>query len=62
MTVVEPFIDEAVAKVAAAFPRLVTIGPKLEAPGCDVFVGGGPHFSSDGMARVANVYAAHYLK
>src|SRR6185436_2596685 len=62
MTVVEPFIDEAVAKVAAAFPKLVTVGPRLEAPDCGVFTKGGPHFTPDGMARVANVYAAHYLK
>jgi hypothetical protein len=62
MTVVQPFIDEAVAKVAKAFPRLVTVGPKLEAPSCDVFTKGGPHFTSDGMTKVANVYAAHYLK
>jgi hypothetical protein len=61
-TVVQPFIDEAVAKVAAAFPKLVTVGPKFEAPSCDVFVKGGPHFTDDGMARVANVYASHYLK
>jgi hypothetical protein len=62
MTVVPPFVDEAVAKVAAAFPRLVTAGPKLEAPGCDVFAKGGPQFTPDGVARVANVYASHYLK
>ena len=62
MTVVQPFVDEAVAKVAASFPRLVTVGPKLEAPSCDVFTEGGPHFPPDGMARVANVYASHYLK
>jgi hypothetical protein len=62
MTVVQPFIDEALTKVAAAFPRLVTIGPKLEAPSCDVFIKGGPHFTPDGMARVGNVYSAHYLK
>jgi len=62
MTVVQPFVDEAVAKVAAAFPKLVTVGPKFEAPGCDVFTKGGPHFTPEGMSRVANVYAAHYLK
>jgi hypothetical protein len=62
LTVVDPVIDEAVAKVAAAFPRLVTVGPKFEAPDCQVFARGGPDFSPDGMARVANLYAAHYLK
>jgi hypothetical protein len=62
MTVVEPAVDEAVAKVAAAFPKLVTIAPKFEAPNCEVFTKGGPHFTPQGMATVANVYAAHYLK
>jgi hypothetical protein len=61
-TVVAPEIDESVAKVAKAFPKLVTIGPKFETPTCEVFIKGGPHFSPDGMARVANIYASHYLK
>ena len=62
MTVVQPILDEAQTKVQKAFPKLVTIGPKFEAPSCDVFTKGGPHFTADGMARVANVYASHYLK
>ncbi len=62
MTVVAPQVDEAVARVVKAFPRLVQAAPKFEAPSCDVFTKGGPHFTEDGMARVANVYATHYLK
>jgi hypothetical protein len=61
-TVVAPEIDEAVARVAKAFPRLVRVGPKFEVASCDVFVKGGPHFTDEGMARVANIYSSHYLK
>jgi hypothetical protein len=60
MSVVAPPIDEAIAKVVAAFPKLVKPGPKLEAPSCDVFTKGGPHYTPEGMAAVAKVYAAHY--
>jgi hypothetical protein len=62
MTVVAPHVDEAVASVAAAFPRLVQVGPKLEAPSCAVFAKGGPHFTETGVAEVARVYAAHYAR
>lgn len=62
MTVVNPEVDEAVAKVVKAFPRLVRAAPKFYAPSCEVFTKGGPHFTDDGMAKVANVYSAHYLK
>jgi hypothetical protein len=60
MTVVAPFVDEAVAKVAAAHPDLVRVGPRLEAPSCEVFTKGGPHFTEAGMKEVARVYAAAY--
>jgi hypothetical protein len=56
-TVVAPYIDEAIAKVAAANPKLVVVGPKVETPSCNVFVKGGPHFSPEGMAEVAKIYA-----
>jgi hypothetical protein len=62
MTVVQPILDEAQTKVAAAFPKLVTVGPKFEAPSCEIFTKGGPHYTPEGMAKAANVYAAHYLK
>jgi hypothetical protein len=62
MTVVQPILDEAQTKVAAAFPKLVTVGPKFEAPSCEVFTKGGPHYTPEGMAKAANVYASHYLK
>jgi hypothetical protein len=60
MSVVAPPIDEAIGKVVAAFPNLVKPGPKLEAPSCDVFTKGGPHYTPEGMAAVAKVYAGHY--
>jgi hypothetical protein len=62
MTVVAPVVDEAVAKVVAAHPKLVTAGPKLEAPSCAVFTKGGPHYTPEGMQAVAKVYGAYYAK
>lgn len=56
-TVVQPYIDEAVATVVAASGPLVVAGPKVETS-CEVFVKGGPHFSEAGMARVADLYRA----
>lgn len=59
-TVVEPYVDEAVARVSTAFPSLVRPGPKFEPPTCEVFTKGGPHFTKPGMEVVAKVYADHY--
>ncbi len=59
-TIVQPFIDEAVAAVVAAYPELVTAAPRFEAPSCDVFLLGGPHFTPAGKAEVAKVYGDHY--
>jgi hypothetical protein len=56
MTVVHPFVDEAVAAVAASFPGLVFAGPKVETSSCDVFTKGGPHFTGAGMAAAARLY------
>lgn len=56
MTVVAPYIDEAVAAVAKQFPGLVTVGPKVEIDTCDVFTKGGPHFTEAGMPAVAKTY------
>jgi lysophospholipase L1-like esterase len=56
MTVVEPYIDEAVERVVSRFPGLVFAGPRVEAPTCDVFTKGGPHFTDPGMADVARLY------
>jgi hypothetical protein len=56
MTVVPPYVDEAVDAVAAGRPGLVFAGPRVETPSCDVFVKGGPHFTDAGMATVARLY------
>jgi hypothetical protein len=59
-TVVEPYIDEAIARVVAKYPKLVKPAPRFEAPNCAVFTKGGPHYTNEGIAEVAKVYAAHY--
>ena len=53
--------DAALAGVAAKFPSLVFVGPKVEAPRCESFVGGGPHLTKDGNAEVAKAIAAHFV-
>jgi hypothetical protein len=61
-TVVQPFIDEAVATVAAKYPGLVEIAPKFFAPSCNVFTGGGPHFTDAGKQAIAKLYSDYYAK
>jgi hypothetical protein len=56
MTVVEPYVDAAVAAVVQHFPGLVFAGPRVVAESCDVFTKGGPHFTDAGMAAVARLY------
>jgi hypothetical protein len=56
MTVVEPYVDEAVAAVAASAPELVFAGPKVVAETCDVFTKGGPHYTDAGRKEVARFY------
>jgi hypothetical protein len=53
--------DAALAGVAAKFPGLVFVGPKVEAPNCASFVGGGPHLTKDGNAEVAKAIAGHFV-
>jgi hypothetical protein len=56
MTVVAPYVDEAVRAVVAGHPGLVFAGPQVETGSCDVFTKGGPHFTDAGMATVARLY------
>ena len=56
MTVVQPYVDEAVANVVARHPKLVTAGPRVEALTCDIFTKGGPHFTDAGKPVVAGLY------
>jgi hypothetical protein len=53
--------DAALAGVAAKFPGLVFVGPKVEAPNCASFVGGGPHLTKEGNAEVAKAIAAYFV-
>ena len=57
-SVVDPMIEAAIAKVAAAHPTLVHAAPKLEAKDCSVFEKGGPHFTEEGRKVVAQQLAA----
>jgi hypothetical protein len=59
-TVVQPFVDQAIQTVAAMHPSLIRIAPKVYAPSCDVFTGGGPHFTAQGMKTVAKLYSDYY--
>jgi hypothetical protein len=59
-SIVEPFLDQALHEAAAARPGLVRVGPILEAPSCDVFENGGPHFTVSGRSDVAIVVARAY--
>jgi hypothetical protein len=61
-TVVQPFVDEAIATVAAKHPGLVEITPKIYAPSCSVFTGAGPHFTDAGKQTIAKVYSDYYAK
>jgi D-psicose/D-tagatose/L-ribulose 3-epimerase len=56
MTVVPPYVDEAIAAVAARHPGLVTAAPKVELTTCDPFLNGGPHYTPAGMGVVADAY------
>jgi hypothetical protein len=59
-SVVETYVDDAISRVVAAYPGLVTASPKFYAPSCDVFASGGPHFTDAGKPVVAKVYGDYY--
>jgi hypothetical protein len=59
-SVVEPFVDKALGEAAATRPDLVRVGPVIEAPSCDVFESGGPHFTVSGRSDVAITVARAY--
>jgi ketosteroid isomerase-like protein len=56
MTVVQPYVDEAIAAVVARHPGLVFAAPKTFLKTCAPFLNGGPHYTDAGMATVAEVY------
>ena len=55
-TVVQPYVDEAIADVVRRHPSLVAAAPQVELPTCDAFAKGGPHYTDAGMAAVADAY------
>lgn len=57
---VEPFVDAAIAQLSAQFDGLVQVGPRFEAPSCDVFEKGGPHFTLEGRQRIARLIGEYY--
>lgn len=59
-SVVESFVDAAIARVSGQFDGLVQVGPKFEVPSCELFEKGGPHFTLDGRKRVAQLIAEYY--
>jgi len=62
MSVVAPFVDEAIGAVAAKSPKQVRVGPKFEALNCEMFKNGGPHFTESGrqiIAQQLGEYFAH---
>ena len=59
--VVDPFVDAAVAAVAAKFPKLVRVAPAMYAPSCDSFSPNLPHFADGTAPIVAKLYSDYYL-
>jgi hypothetical protein len=59
MSVVQPFVDVAIAGVVSKHPGVVFAAPKVHAASCEVFTKGGPHFTDAGMATVGQLYARH---
>jgi hypothetical protein len=57
-----PELDGALAGVAARFPNVVFVGPKVEAPSCEAFKGGGPHLTPAGNAAVAKTIGEIFAK
>ena len=56
MTVVQPYVDEAIAAVVARHPGLVVAAPRVELESCAPFDKGGPHYTEAGKAAVAAAY------
>jgi hypothetical protein len=59
-SIVETYVDDAIQMVVAGDSKLVTASPKFYAPSCDVFMDGGPHFTTAGMPIIAKIYGDYY--
>jgi hypothetical protein len=60
MSIVEQYVDDAIAQVVATDPTFLTASPAFFAPSCDVFTDGGPHFSDTGKPIIAALYGDYY--
>jgi len=60
-SIVQQYVDDAVAMVVSAGPPPVVASPKFFAENCNVFESGGPHFSTTGKPIVAKIYGDYYL-
>ena len=58
--VVAPYIDQAIAAVAAKYPKLVRVAPEFYAPDCAVFLPNSPHFADGKAAVVAKIMSEYY--
>jgi hypothetical protein len=56
MTVVQPYVDEAIEAVVRRHPGLVFAAPKVELATCEPFTKGGPHYTDAGKPVVAAAY------
>jgi hypothetical protein len=62
-TVVASFVDDAITKVVAAYPGLVTASPKFYVTNCSDFDSTNPpHLSTAGKTNMAKVYGDYYSK
>jgi hypothetical protein len=59
--VTAPFVDEAIATVAAKYPTLVRVAPPFYAPNCDVFLPDSPHYAAGKAAVVSKVFSDYYV-
>jgi len=60
-TVVAAYVDDAIAKVATAYPGLVTASPKFYVTNCSDFDSSNPpHLSTAGKTNLAKVYGDYY--
>jgi hypothetical protein len=59
-TLIPPYVDQALASVAAASPDLVKVAPKFESNSCADFMGTGPHLTGAGDAELAQKIAAAF--
>lgn len=55
-----PFVDEANARVAQAFPELVTVAPPIYTPDCSVYLPNSPHWKKEAFPVMAKIHGEAY--